>query len=74
MYSVGDYVMIRNFDCTPGANKKLIPSFKGPYVVKEVLDHDRYIVTDIEGFQLTQMPYTGTVGPDQIKHWVRPLS
>lgn len=73
VYSVGDYVMIKNFDCTPGVNKKHIPSFKGPYVVKKVLDHDRYIVTDIEGFQLTQLPYTGTVRPDQMKHWVRPL-
>ena len=35
------------------------------------LHQDRYIVGDIEGFQLTQMPYNGTVGPGQMKHWVR---
>ena len=71
VYKVGDYVMVLNTDSTPGVNKKLIPGFKGPYVVKKVLEHDRYIVGDIEGFQLTQMPYNGTVGPDQMKHWVR---
>ena len=65
--------MVKNADCTPGANKKLIPTFKGPYVVNQVLDHDRYIVKDIEGFQITQIPCTGIIGPDQMKYWVRKL-
>jgi len=45
-YKEGDYVMISNTDVTPGVNKKLIPKYKGPYVVKAVLDHDRYVVAD----------------------------
>ena len=70
-YNVGDYVMIRNVDTTAGINKKLIPKFKGPYEVKKVLDHDRYVVTDIEGFQRTQIPYTGVLSPDNIKPYVK---
>jgi len=70
-YIRGDYVMIRNVDVTPGVNKKLTPKFKGPYIVKEVLDYDRYVVKDIDGFQLTQRPFKGTVGPDQMKPWIR---
>lgn len=70
-YQVGDYVMILNRDVTPGVNKKLIPKFKGPYIVSKVLDRDRYVISDIEGFQLTRIPYTGIVGPDQMKHWIR---
>ncbi|CAK9829692.1 Retrovirus-related Pol polyprotein from transposon 17.6 [Anthophora retusa] len=70
-YQVGDYVVIRNTDTTPGVNKKLIPKFKGPYTIKKILDRGRYIVTDVEGFQLTRIPFTGVVGPDQMKHWIR---
>ncbi|XP_018377468.1 PREDICTED: LOW QUALITY PROTEIN: uncharacterized protein K02A2.6-like [Trachymyrmex cornetzi] len=58
-YKVGDYVEIRNVQTTPGVNKKLLPKFKGPYVIRKVLDYDRYVITDVDGFQLTQRPYTG---------------
>jgi len=71
VYKENDYVMIKNVDVTVGQNKKLIPKFRGPYVVKKVLDQDRYIVSDIEGFQLTQRPYEGIVGPDRMKRWIR---
>ena len=69
VYKEGDYVMIKNYDTTPGVNKKLIPKYKGPYVVKCVLDFDRYVVSDIDGFQLTQIPYTGTISADHMKLW-----
>jgi len=71
IYRENDYVMIKNVDVTVGQNKKLIPKFRGPYVVKKILDQDRYIVSDIEGFQLTQRPYEGIVGPDRMKRWIR---
>lgn len=70
VYKVGDYVMIRNVETCAGVNKKLIPKFKGPYEVETVLDCDRYIVSDIDGFQVTQRPYTGTVAPDQMRPYI----
>lgn len=70
LYNVGDLVMISNQDVTPGVNKKFIPKYRGPYVIKAVLDNDRYIVGDIEGFQLTQVPYTGVLAPCRIKPWL----
>lgn len=66
-YDVGDFVMIRNTDTSVGTNKKLIPKFRGPYVIKKVLEQDRYLIEDIEGQQLTQRPYSSILGPDQLK-------
>ncbi|KAL4091735.1 hypothetical protein QTP88_026382 [Uroleucon formosanum] len=68
-YNIGDYVMIRKVDVTLGVNKKLIHKFKGPYVVRKVLDHDRYVVGDIKCNQVTQRSYEGIIGPDQMKSW-----
>ncbi|XP_011859156.1 PREDICTED: uncharacterized protein K02A2.6-like [Vollenhovia emeryi] len=72
-YKVGDYVEVRNIKTTPGVNKKLLPKFKGPYVIKKVLDYDRYVITDLDGFQLTQRPYTGVVAPDQMRPYIHSL-
>lgn len=71
IYKENDYVMITNVDVTVGHNKKLIPKFRGPYVVRKVLDHDRYVVGDIDGFQITQRPFESIVGPDRMKMWIR---
>lgn len=35
-YKTDDLVMISNFDCTPGVNKKLLPKYRGPYCIKKV--------------------------------------
>jgi len=73
MYNVGDYVMIVNIDTTAGIDKKLIPKYKGPYVVHKVLNTDRYVVTDIPGFQITQIPYQGIISADRMKAWIHDL-
>lgn len=63
VYNIGDYVMVKNVITTPGVNQKLTPKYKGPYVIESVLDCDRYVVKDVEGFQLTQRLFTGVFGP-----------
>ena len=56
LYKEGDYVMIRNVDTSVGINKKLLPKLKGPYIVKKVLGNDRYVITDIDGFNSRKCP------------------
>lgn len=68
-YKEGDYVVIVNTDVTPGYNKKLIPKYKGPYIINKVLPNDRYVVKDIEGFQVTQIPFEGIFDTSRIRKW-----
>lgn len=69
-YRIGDFVMIRNVDTTPGINKKLLPKFRGPYEIKKCLGNDRYLISDIEGFQITQIPFEGVCSPANMKLWL----
>lgn len=68
-YQIDDKVMIRNFDNSPGVSTKMIPKFKGPYQVDRVLRNDRYVIKDIEGFQLSQTPYRGTWEASNMRLW-----
>lgn len=68
-YKIGDYVMVRNFETTPGISKKLIPRFKGPYKVVKELRNDRYVLQDAENFQVIQRPYIGTWEACNMRLW-----
>ena len=65
--------MVRNYDATVGASKKLIPRFKGPYEVTKVMRNDRYVLQDVENFQVTQKPYIGTWEACNMKPWYHEL-
>lgn len=69
-YFVGDYIMIKNVDTTPGVCKKHIPKFKGPYEIKTVLPNDRYVIQDIQGFQITQIPFNSVFEARNMKPWI----
>lgn len=69
-YEVGNYVMIRNYVSTPGVIKKLLPKFRGPYEVKRVLRNDRYVIGDIVGHQVTQIPYQGVWEAANMRSWL----
>jgi len=69
-FKKGDYVVLKNFVSVPGACKKVIPKYKGPYKVDEALENDRYAVSDVEGFQLSQIPYKGIWEAANMKLWI----
>lgn len=71
-FKEGDLVVIKNVDTTIGKNKKLIKKYKGPYVVRKSLGHDRYVVSDVENCQVTQMPYNNVIDSTRMKKWLEP--
>jgi hypothetical protein len=70
-YAVGDLVLIKSLHSKPGVNQKLVPKFKGPYRIKAVLNKNRYVVTDIPGYNLSSKPFNTILSPDKIKPWIR---
>nr|CAI5854752.1 unnamed protein product [Callosobruchus analis] len=71
MYNVCPHVRkTRRRTTQSTGDKKLIPKYKGPYEITKVLDNDRYVVTDVENFQITQKPFEGICSPDNMKLWL----
>lgn len=69
-FEEGEYVVIKNVDNTTEKNKKLIQKYRGPYVIKKKLGHDRYVVEDIDGFQITQIPYSNILESSRLRKWL----
>lgn len=61
-YHEGDLVMLRRTNIA-GERSKLKPKFRGPYVVKKVLDKNRYVVSDMDNFQVTNTRFEGIFDP-----------
>ena len=70
-YNVGDLVLISNVDTTINMNKKLIPKYKGPYIVNKVLGNDRYIIKDLDGFQITNKKFESVYEAGKLKPYVK---
>lgn len=69
-YKVGQLVMIKNHETTPGISKKLLSKFRGPYEIKKKLGNDRYCVCDPPGFQNTNKLYEGILEARNIRPWL----
>lgn len=63
----GDLVLIKWEAPASGQSRKLEPKYKGPYQIARELRYDRYVVTDVEGEQLGQRPFSGVIGFDRLK-------
>jgi len=71
VYKKGDYVLIRDSRLTVGESAKLKPKYKGPYLVEKCLGNNRYVITDIPGFNLTSRPLNTILSSDKIKYWIK---
>lgn len=67
LYKLGDIVLIKNTVTEAGVNQKLLPKFKGPYIVTKVLPNERYEVQDIEGQKLSNKSFKGVYASFNMK-------
>lgn len=72
-FEVGDLVLIKHVDSTPGTNKKFNIKFRGPYCVRKRIGNDRYQVSDVENCQMTQMPYDNIVDSSRMRLWLEDI-
>lgn len=68
-FNVGDLVYIPNRP-EVGVSRKLQKQFKGPYQIKKILPNNRFVVADIEGFQINQVPFSSVFDPCNLKRWI----
>ncbi|KAJ3653992.1 hypothetical protein Zmor_013208 [Zophobas morio] len=67
-YKKGEQVLVRTIAASnQGQSKKLLPKYSGPFVITEVLTHDRYVVEDMTGSSRSQRSYRGVVSLDKLK-------
>jgi hypothetical protein len=50
-----------------GKSRKLLQRYNGPYVIRKILDCDRFVISDLPGATRTQRPYEGVVSLDKLK-------
>ncbi|XP_024887720.1 uncharacterized protein LOC112464769 [Temnothorax curvispinosus] len=70
-YKEGDFVLVRVLQHKPGINQKLLPKYKGPYQIRAILNKNRFVVTDIPGYNLTSKPMNTILSSDKIKPWIK---
>lgn len=66
-YKQGDLVLVQRE--AMGLSKKLMPKFKGPYMVSFVLEHDKYVLVDVSGAERTQRSFQSVFAADRMKPW-----
>ncbi|XP_037942349.1 uncharacterized protein K02A2.6-like [Teleopsis dalmanni] len=68
-YEQGDLVLAEREPTSTGTSRKLECRYKGPFVVTEVLDNDRYVIEDLPGSYRKQRHYKSIYASDLLKPW-----
>lgn len=73
-YKEGDFVLIRDSTLKSSEDKKLKSNYKRPYRIAKILVQNRYVITDIPGYNISSRAYNTTLSSDRIKPWIKPLN
>jgi transposase InsO family protein len=68
-YEVGDIVLVESENSATGSSRKLMPKYKGPYIVTRVMGNDRYEIQDVPGAPRKQMAAKTIYAADRMKRW-----
>lgn len=72
LYKQGDLVVIKiPSHQNDGQSTKLMPVFKGPFQITQILGYDRYKVADMRGAERSAKKYEGVICVENIKPWIR---
>jgi transposase InsO family protein len=72
IYTQGDLVMIRvTSNPATGTSQKLLPKWRGPFRVTQVLENERYEVSDIPGAVRSRVKYVAEAAAENMKSWIR---
>ncbi|XP_036336292.1 uncharacterized protein LOC118746555, partial [Rhagoletis pomonella] len=69
IYKPGDLVLTTDEPISTGTSRKLEHRYKGPFIIREVLPNNRYVIEDLPHAQRTQCHYTSVFASDQLKLW-----
>lgn len=72
IYKEDDYILMRNASHKIGENKKLLPKYKKPYLIRKSLGNSRYIVTDIPD-NIKVKSLNTILSSDCLKLWMKPV-
>ena len=70
-YVEGELILIRAEHAATGQSRKILPRYKGPYVINKVLGNDRYEIKDTPTTQVTQKPFVSVFASDKMKRWCK---
>lgn len=68
-YKIGDFVLIKNVVTEPGINHKLLPKYKGPFLVTQILPGDRYVIENIPASPMSRQGFKSVYAAFNMKHY-----
>ncbi|KAL0271402.1 UNVERIFIED_CONTAM: hypothetical protein PYX00_008504 [Menopon gallinae] len=70
-YKEGDCVLVKKEYPATGESRKLLPKYKGPYMIRRCLPHDRYVLVSLPGEDGKARRRHFIFATDRLKPWCR---